>query len=159
MARYLFCVVLILTLYGCMLEFREEKERVNALNAILQADVDFSNRSKEVGMRKAFLEFINDEGILLRPGRMPIVGADAVDFITSVNDSTFELTWKPEGGNVSRSYDMGYTYGIYEMQVEDSTHKGTYVTIWEKQSNGDWKFVLDSGNEGIGASGGSLPGQ
>ena len=37
------------------------------------------------------------------------------------------------------------------MQTGDSARRGTYVTIWKKQANGRWKFVLDSGNEGVGA--------
>ncbi|MBX3253534.1 MAG: hypothetical protein KF862_05280 [Chitinophagaceae bacterium] len=149
MIRYLIVTGLVFTLQSCVPGFSEEKEKISALNNMLQADVDFSNRSKEAGMRKAFLEFIDDEGILLRGGRMPIIGADAVDFIASVNDSAFTLTWSPEGGDISGAYDMGYTYGIYQMQIGDSTHKGTYVTIWKKQAGGEWKFVLDSGNAGV----------
>ena len=101
-------------------------------------------------MRKAFLEYIDNEGVLLRSERLPIIGADAVDFISSVNDSLFTLTWSPRGGDIARASDMGYTYGTYEMQIGDSLHKGTYVTIWKKQPDGNWKFVLDSGNEGTG---------
>ncbi len=32
-----------------------------------------------------------------------------------------------------------------------SKEKGTYVYIWKKDSNGKWKFVLNSGNEGLGS--------
>jgi len=123
---------------------------MNALNAIQQTDVDFSNRSKEIGMKKAFLEYIEDDGILLRKNRMPIVGADAVDYLSSIDDSSFVLTWEPQGADMSQSSDMGYTYGVYTLKISDSTYKGTYVTIWHKQLNGKWKFVLDSGNEGVG---------
>lgn len=150
MLRFLVFLSLAVSLYSCRQEFQKEKERIEALNAMQQTDVDFSNRSKEAGMRKAFLEYIDNDGVLLRSERLPIVGADAVDFISSVNDSLFTLTWAPRGGDISRASDMGYTYGIYQMQIGDSLHKGTYVTIWKKQSDGNWKFVLDSGNEGTG---------
>lgn len=133
------------------LQFKKEEERIKALNAMQQADVDFSNLSRDSGMRKAFLSFIDDEGVMLRPGRMPIVGADAVDFVSSINDSSFTLTWKPDGADISQSGEMGYTFGVYNMQIGDSSNKGTYVTIWKKNSDGQWKFCLDTGNEGIGA--------
>ncbi|MFT3946048.1 MAG: hypothetical protein QM763_03660 [Agriterribacter sp.] len=133
-----------------MPKFKNDKERINALNSIQQADVDFSDRSKEIGMKKAFLEYMDEEAVLLRPHKMPIVGAMAVDFLSSINDSSFTLTWHPEGANVSKSADMGYTYGVYSMQIGDSSYKGTYVTIWQKDKNGRWKFLLDTGNEGIG---------
>jgi hypothetical protein len=139
-----------LSLVSCnSYEFKKDKERIAALNEIQQVDVDFSNRSREIGMKKAFLEYMQNEGVLLRPNAMPIIGARAVDFISNINDSALMLTWKPLGANVSKSADMGYTYGIYDMKVGDSLYKGTYVTIWQKEE-GKWKFVLDTGNEGVG---------
>ncbi len=46
--------------------------------------------------------------------------------------------------------DLGYTYGYYTMTFKEdgSTQHGNYVSIWKKQAGGDWKFVLDTGNEG-----------
>ena len=129
--------------------FKKEEERIKAINEIQQTDVDFSNRSKEAGMRKAFLEYMRNDGVLLRPGKMPIIGASAVEFISNVNDTSFSLTWQPQGADVSTSADMGYTFGIYSMKMGDSLFKGTYVTIWQKE-DGKWKFSLDTGNEGLG---------
>jgi ketosteroid isomerase-like protein len=37
------------------------------------------------------------------------------------------------------------------MKDKDTTIFGTYTSIWKKQSDGTWKFVLDTGNEGVGA--------
>ena len=34
--------------------------------------------------------------------------------------------------------------------MDDSIEQGTYVSIWKKDKIGAWKFVLDSGNQGIG---------
>ena len=136
---------------SCNLQFRENTERMNALNEMQQTDVDFSNRSKEVGMKKAFLEYIEADGVLLQPNSLPVKGADAIDFISSFNDSSVILTWQPVGSDVATSADMGYTYGVYSMQTGDSARRGTYVTIWKKQADGRWKFVLDAGNEGVGA--------
>lgn len=144
-----FLFLIILSSCDITPHFKKEEERIKALNNIQQTDVDFSNRSKEVGMRKAFLEYMDDEAVMLRPNRMPIIGAAAVDLISSINDSTIVLTWHPEGAQVSKSCDLGYTYGVYSMQIGDSTYKGTYVTIWQKEEDGSWKFLLDSGNEGI----------
>jgi ketosteroid isomerase-like protein len=33
---------------------------------------------------------------------------------------------------------------------KDTVIYGTYTSIWKKEKNGKWKFVLDTGNEGIG---------
>ena len=119
------------------------------INEIITADKDFSKLSAEVGMKKAFLEYINDDGILLRPNHLPIVGADAIEYLSEQNDSTYKLTWQPSAADVSSSGDLGYSYGIYNLQLQDTILHGTYVSIWKKDASGKWKFVLDSGNEGL----------
>lgn len=139
-AFYLACV-------SCNLQFRKNARRINALNEMQQTDVDFSNRSKETGMKQAFLEYMEPDGILLRPNRLPVTGADAVELISSLNDTSFMLTWEPLGADVAASADMGYTYGMYDLKAGDSVRQGTYVTIWKKQADGRWKFVLDADNE------------
>jgi len=144
-------IILLLVLSACTSHDREEVNTAQvALQEIQQADVDFSNFSREHGMRKAFLEYIDDDGIMMRDNAMPIIGANAIDYITSMNDSSIVLTWEPHGGDIAASGDLGYTYGVYEMKDSANVQKGTYVTIWKKQSNGKWKFVLDSGNQGTG---------
>jgi ketosteroid isomerase-like protein len=119
-------------------------------DVIIKADKSFSEMSRQSGMKKAFIEYIDNEGILLRPNHPPIAGADAIDFLSQLNDSTYTLTWEPSGGEIAESGDLGFTYGIYKLEIEDTLLQGTYVSIWKKQKDGKWKFVLDSGNEGIG---------
>lgn len=145
-----FSAFLLVISVSCNLQFKKEAKRIQALQELQQTDVDFSDRSRQVGMKKAFLEYIQDDGVLLRPGKLPVIGAHAVDYLSAINDSSFVLTWRPEGADVSESEDMGYTYGLYNMQMGDSSFKGTYVTVWTRQKDGRWKFVLDSGNEGTG---------
>ena len=118
-------------------------------NEIMKTDLEFSDMSRQVGMKKAFLEYIDNDGVLLRPNHLPVVGADAIDFLSLVNDTAYTLSWKPSKAEIAKSGDLGYSYGIYELKTKDTLLKGTYVSIWKKQSNGVWKFVLDSGNEGI----------
>lgn len=121
----------------------------SAMREIIQTDSIFSAMSKSAGMRKAFIEFIADEGVLLRPNHLPIVGADAIEFLSQAADtSSSVLSWQPLGGDVSTAGDIGFTYGTYELQVTDTSFTGTYVSVWKKQPDGKWKFVLDSGNEG-----------
>lgn len=117
---------------------------------IIKADEAFSDLSKKEGMKKAFIEYIDNDGVLLRPGRLPVIGANAIDFLSQVNDSSYTLTWSPAGAGIAASDDLGYSYGIYKLELKDTVVRGTYVSVWKKQKDGKWKFVLDSGNEGIG---------
>lgn len=115
---------------------------------IMQADRDFSTMTKEKGMKKAFMHYMAKEGVLLRPDNTPIVGADAVEYMSQINDSAYSVEWKPLKADISDDGQIGYSYGIYEISVRDTIIKGTYVNVWKKQ-NGEWRFVLNSGNQGI----------
>ena len=122
---------------------------------MMNADREFSKMSEEKGMKNAFIEYLDSNGVLLRSNRLPIAGADAIDYLIQQNDTDYTLTWEPRNGTVARSGELGYTYGIYAIRPsrKDTIIYGTYVSIWKKQKDGTWKYVLDSGNEGIGDAG------
>ena len=120
------------------------------MEAMKQADIAFSKLSEQKGMRTAFLHYLDSNGVLLRPDHHPITGKEAFHFLQNINDSSFTLTWAPERGEVALSGDLGYTYGLYTYTTKDTTLQGTYVSVWKKQKDGSWKYVLDSGNPGVG---------
>lgn len=131
----------------------KEKKSTDANKAeMIAAEISFSNLSSEKGTRKALMQYIDSNGILLRPNTFPMVGADAIDFISQSEDSSYTMIWQPKGGNVANSGELGYTFGIYSItpKNKDTVLHGTYTNIWKKQSDGSWKLMLDSGNEGIG---------
>ncbi len=129
-----------------------QKNPPDNMKMMLQADRDFSAMSAKDGLNNAFLEFLDSNGVLLRPGTIPIAGADAVDYLIAQNDTGYTMTWIAKDGMIAASGELGYTYGVYELKPKDgdTVLQGTYVNIWKKQSDGKWKFVLDSGNEGTG---------
>ncbi len=126
----------------------------NIADDLKKADIEFSNLSKEKGVKEAFIAYTAENGVLLRPFMMPVVGYDAVKKFMEEGDSNFQLTWEPLYADVSVSGEMGYTYGLYtavfkdEKGVEKSS-RGTYVSIWKLDNQGKWKFVLDTGNPGL----------
>lgn len=135
-------------LISCTSSSSLEKMRLE----VMETDRAFSELSKEKGMNHAFTTYCASDGVLLRPQSMPITGKEAVsELIHQTDDSVIQLTWEPLEARVSRSGDMGFTYGVFTMQLKDGTasQQGTYVSVWVKE-NGQWKFALDSGNEGLG---------
>jgi ketosteroid isomerase-like protein len=133
-------------------QLKPNQEKVTSADEVVNADIAFSDMSRQVGMKKAFMEYIGNDGVLLRPDYLPIIGADAIDFLSQINDTAFKLTWTPTTGGISQSGDLGYTYGVYELTTADTILKGTYVNVWKKQSDGSWKFIVDSGNPGISSN-------
>lgn len=134
---------------ACSLSFRKNDERIKALSRMQQTDVDFAQMASQEGYRKAFLAYMEEDAILLRDNHMPIIGADAVEYVSSINDSSFTITWEPMGGDVSESGDMGFTYGTYLLKTDVEKQEGTYITIWRRQKDGSWKYVLDGGTQGL----------
>jgi len=141
--------VLLLALISCRSRDNSpDADHGAAIQEMQRADQAFSEFSRQYGIRKAFLEFIDDEGVMLRDNAMPLRGAPAIRYISNMNDSSVNLTWEPLGGDLAASGELGYTYGVYEMKDSANVQKGTYVTVWRKK-DGRWKFVLDSGNQGV----------
>ena len=121
---------------------------------LMELDRQFSLHSAEYGSNHAFLDYIAEDAVLLRSNRYPVEGKEKIVELFSKPDTGFTLTWEPSFARVSQSGDLGYTYGIYKTESlspegETIINKGTYVTIWCKDQNGDWKFVLDTGNPGL----------
>ena len=120
---------------------------------LFEVEKAFSLMSEEKGMVEAFNSFCHEEGVLLRANNYPIVGKDHIsDALSDTPDSLFTLTWKPSEARISESGDLGYTYGIYTLSYKDdpsASENGTYVTIWLKDEDDNWKFVMDTGQEGL----------
>ncbi len=122
------------------------------VETLFAVDRSFSDMSAREGMVAAFIYYCHDEAVMLRANSMPIVGKGTIsERLSSTNDSLFTLTWEPLAGDISSSGDMGFTYGVYTMILKTDTtkSKGTYVSIWKKNSEGEWKFVMDTGQEGL----------
>jgi hypothetical protein len=144
--------ILILLLSACRDKKKETADSIAAIKAeVMETDRSFSKYSELKGLRAAFTQYIDSNGILLRPGVVPLVEGNAMDFISQSDDSGFIMTWDPRSATVAASGDLAFTYGIYSMKEKtaDSIEYGTYVTIWKKQPDGTWKFVLHSGNAGV----------
>ena len=141
--------LLIFILAACDTQTDVAVKKTADVQDIINADKAFSDMSRQLGMKKAFIQYISKEGALLRPDHMPIVGADAIDFLSQINDTAYTISWVPTRGDIASSGDLGYTFGVYTLATADTTLKGTYVRIWKKQPDGDWKFFLDASNEGV----------
>jgi ketosteroid isomerase-like protein len=124
----------------------------DSAGVLMKTDLDFSKMSVTTGMHKAFLAYFADSGAMLRDNGYPLIGKDSLmaQFAKSA-DTSFTLSWKPVFEKIAKSGDLGYTYGYYERTIKstNSIARGTYLTIWEKQKDGTWKFVMDTGTEGL----------
>jgi ketosteroid isomerase-like protein len=119
-----------------------------ALQSLVATERAFARTSADKGTREAFLSFIADDGILFRPA--------AVNGKKWMQDNPVPpskqrplLYWQPIFADVSLAGDLGYTTGPWEYKADIKDEKpagyGNFVTLWKKQLDGSWKFVVDLG--------------
>jgi ketosteroid isomerase-like protein len=109
--------------------------------ALMIRDREFSQESASQGSVAAFTKYAADDVRLFRNGHFPFAGKGTI--ATALEASNGVLTWEPAFADASRSGDLGYTYGLYEVKTDGVLKaKGNYMRFWKKQ-NGVWRVVVD----------------
>ncbi|HEX8243687.1 MAG TPA: DUF4440 domain-containing protein [Longimicrobium sp.] len=114
---------------------------------VLQADRDFAALSVAQNAKVAFETFAAPTAVAVGG---PDYGPEAIGRAFG-DGGGFVLSWGPVGGAISGSGDLGYTIGYAKTQLlnPDGTPAGAsfskYVTIWQRQPNGAWRYVADGG--------------
>jgi ketosteroid isomerase-like protein len=117
---------------------------------LIAADLAFSDLSAKSGIQKAFVEFAHDSVVLLKPNRMPIVGRNSlIESYKGRSDSGIVLTWKPEKAIIAESGELGFTYGLWTLIASSDTTRGTYLSVWKMDASGNWRYIADTGNQGL----------
>ena len=120
-----------------------------AKQAILKTEKDFETSVKNDGMAVAFEKFAAEDAVIHRNDKI-IKGKKAIREFYEKNrkpDNT-QLTWTADYVEVSKSCEMGFTYGKFlysniDSSTKKSEFKGIFHTVWVKQSGGEWKYVWD----------------
>ncbi len=121
----------------------------SAKAALMKVDAEFSNAAQKVGLAEAFVRYADPSATMLPPGENAISGHDAIrKQLAGLAGAT--MTWKPFRADAAASGDLGYTLGTYELRTTDESGKtiaryGKYCSIWKKQKDGSWKWVVDVG--------------
>lgn len=140
---------LLLCIFSLLFSCTKNKQVLDS-QVLLDADIAFSDYSAKNGIHEAFIEFAHDSVVLLKPKRMPIVGKPSlIESYIGKSDSGVVLTWKPAQAIIAESGELGFTYGFWLSVSPTDTSRGTYLTIWKKNENGQWKYIADTGNEGL----------
>lgn len=119
--------------------------------ALIRTDTEFSRAAATRGIAAAFFEYAADEAMVLPMNANLISGPEAIRTHYAETPAGVVLEWKPLKADVSHSGDLGYTVGTYEFRApgpdgKPVTRHGKYCSIWKKQADGRWKFVVDVGN-------------
>ena len=118
------------------------------LQEMVKTEQAFSKMAEEKNARDAFMTFIADDGLLFRPGA--VNGKKwMLEHPVPPSDKKPLLAWQPAYAGMAASGDMGFTTGPWEAKADIKDEKpaayGHFMTVWKKQADGSWRFVVDLG--------------
>lgn len=146
--RFVVPILFAMAVAGCAPAPEEQVDLAAERDALLQADIDFSELSRQSGAPAAFTAFLTEDALGLPAGGQPTFYRDSL--VAGLSDD-YTLVWEPQRAEVAASGDMGWTWGRYQVHVtgSDGTETvahGKYLNVWMKQADGSWKVVADVGN-------------
>jgi ketosteroid isomerase-like protein len=125
--------------------------RTGAIDAIRNADVEFSLDATKLGTGEAFGQYAAaDAQIFSGPGEF-ITGPGAITESFGPPGRKSSLVWHPVEGEISKSGDLGFTVGnaVFNGEREDGApivRYSKYLTVWKRQRDGSWRYVVDGGS-------------
>lgn len=120
--------------------------------AIMKADSAW-DKASEAKSAEGWLNFYSDDAIMMPPGEN--VCKDKASREASIRKmfatAGVSLRFQDTKVDVSQSGDLGYAVGVYQWSSKDSSGKdyhetGKYCETWKKQSDGNWKCIVDIWN-------------
>ncbi|TGY88271.1 hypothetical protein E5163_10620 [Marinicauda algicola] len=118
-----------------------------ALASMMQADRDFAALAAEVGVAEAFAEYAAHDARLIASGTEPVGPEDIAASRAGLEGAS--LRWAPRGGYVDENGSFGSTFGSWALYPEAGgalSATGDYITVWRKDADCTWRYVLDGGS-------------
>jgi ketosteroid isomerase-like protein len=148
------CGLTILSL-GCNRQQTPPDTRAAEETALHQADLGWSKALTDKQL-DATVSYYAADAAIYPPNAPTASGKDAIRTIWKEYFATpgFVVTCHPVKSEASRSGDIGYTQGPYDLAFTDAKGNaikdhGKYLAVWKKQSDGAWRVVADIFNSDL----------
>lgn len=110
----------------------------------------FSDLAYRMGTGFAFSNTAASDGVVFGTPQF-VVGPDAIRSYFAAQGTSSSLTWHPVYATIAGSLDLGFTIGEYIATGLGPSGAavqrfGKYLTVWKRQRDGTWKFVVDGGS-------------
>jgi len=119
---------------------------------LMQVSRDWSQVASTGDIERT-LSYWADDATILSPGQPALKGKQAIRGMLEESSKIpgFKISWEPKSVTVSGSGDMAWMEEENQITMNDSVGKpftlhNRAVTIWRKDSKGDWKNVMDIWN-------------
>lgn len=127
---------------------KPDKEKLKG--ELVRAEEAFSAMAQEKGLLTAFEHFAAPDVAFIDTDPRKYRGVEAVRQRMGNTPPGTKLSWSPMFTDVSDDGTLGYNYGRYEARGKtpeggDVVRTGFFLTIWKRQPDGTWKYVMDTG--------------
>ena len=124
--------------------------RDKAKAEIAATEKAFSAMAQTKGLLAAFEHFAAPDVAFVDTDPRKWRGLEAVRRRLGATPPDVTLTWSPLFVDVSADGTLGYDYGRYELRRkaadgQESVRGGFFLTIWKRQPDGSWRYVMDNG--------------
>ena len=122
----------------------------NTMQSLIDADNLFGRSINFRGGQRALLAYGMENSRVYLSGMAPAVGAEAASsvygaFLDNQLFTTNPISLTYEGGYLSTSKEMGYTYGTMVTNT-DETEQGfqaSYLRLWRFTNSNEWKVAVE----------------
>ena len=143
---FVLCVVAVLTA-ACAPAAQVDIEAEQA--ALMERDKAWAEAASDADA-EGMVSFLADDVTVLQDDGARLDGKEASREMWEniVGLPGFALAWEPTEAVVAKSGELGYTVGTSEFTVNGPdgnpvTTSGKYLTVWRKQSGGEWMVTAD----------------
>jgi ketosteroid isomerase-like protein len=125
---------------------------------LLHRDAEWATAAAEGRDIELILSFWTDDAVAIPPGLPSVIGKAALRRYVegSLQVPGFRITWTSNDVAISPDGNLAYMFGrnAVTMNAPDgtpTTTEGRAVTIWRRESDGEWRCAVDIWNaEAVG---------
>ena len=122
-----------------------------AVKSAIKADEKKWNQQVKAKDTEGLAGHYADDAYFVAPGMAPADGSTAIRqfYANASTDPALDVTITSDKIDVAGSGDMAYSRGHFTEKYTDRktgkvmTDKGSYLAVYQKQSDGSWKIVQD----------------
>ncbi len=128
----------------------------------MRVDEEFSAAAQKLGVGEAFLRYAAADAVMLPENKNAVKGLDGIRRQFAGFPAGATLEWKPFHADVAASGDFGYALGTFKLRGrgtdgQPSVRYGKYCSVWKRQADGSWKWVVTSAPRARRRSNGGAP--
>lgn len=120
---------------------------------LLQRDAEWATAASEDKDVELILSYWTDDAVMLPPGQPAIIGKEALRHYVqaSLQIPGFMITWTSTDVNLSPDANLAYMFSRNAVTIKGPdgmpiTTEGRAVTIWRRESDGEWRCAVDIWN-------------